>query len=226
MEVINSMYGNGMYRNAPSMNSRLVRVEKEIVVKGYAQEIKSADRAIIAFDLISTGEDPVRAIANNKKAVDQLNTILKNSGLRDEDIFFSGNEIVEKVEDGRNVYESSVMYQIVEYDLQNVSELLYNLRSMNVRINDIIYTSGEIGKGYNETFKKATANAYTRALAAAEELKVKIDPVPVLLKDITNLEEDVIKLQESLIKDYAALSKGLITNYSIVEARYRIVEEL
>lgn len=217
----------GMYRGAPTPYNRQVnREEKEIIVKAFAQSTQKADYAIIAFEILSFGDDPVRAITNNTKSVELLNQSLEQNGIRDEDIFYSSKSIEEVVIDGNPKYVASTIYQVNQYDLEGLSELLYNLRAMDAKIDQIIFTSSNNNEAWNKTFQQATANAYARAKAAAEQLKVTIDPVPIEIKDITNVEEVYSEIQQDVIKDYASIATGLVTNYSIVEARYRVIENL
>lgn len=218
----------GIYRGAPqSINRQVYRQDKVIVVNGYAQKLQQHDRAVIVFDVINIGEDPVRAISNNKKAVENKIRDIKETGIRDEDIFYNTKNVEEINIDGARRYKSSTVFQIIQYNLADLSELLYNLRSDSTEVKDVVFTSGNNKEVWNETFQEAIANAYKRALAAAEELNVKIDPVPLDLKDVTDTDAISKGIQQSLIKDYASLSdSGLVNIYTIVVARYLIIKEL
>lgn len=215
----------GMYRGPQQVRTH--RVGKEIITRAYAAKLIRADRAIILFKLTSKGADPVRATYNNQQAVTRFLQVVKEYGIRDEDIFFTSEEIriIPNEEDNTlNSYEAATLFQIIFTTLDDLSQFLYNLRAIDVVPLDITLTISNQFEAWNETFEEATAKALTRAKSAAKEMEVEIDEIPLELKDLTNLEEISKQIQENLIKEFSSLGSGITNVYSIVEARYTIIE--
>ncbi|WP_242985334.1 SIMPL domain-containing protein [Vallitalea okinawensis] len=200
---------------------------KEISVKGYGTRTVKSDMVILAFNLISEAQDPYKAQQENEQFIQIFLDTLNEYGIKDEDIFYTSNELTPVYDANNEVirYIASSIFKISFYDLEYLSEFLYNLRNIEVEVEDVLFTVKDSTKLWNETLADAVSNAYDRAKAVADRLGVKIEEVPQKVTEITDVNQVIEELQKHVIKEFASLAEGFTTNYSVVEAEFTIIEE-
>lgn len=214
-----------MYHMYRGFEPRVTK-DKELIVKGYATKVIKSDMVILAFNLISVADDPYKAQQDNEQSIQIVMNNLREYGIKDEDVFYTSSGFIPVFDENNEItsYKVTTIFKILFYDLDNLSEFLYNLRTIDTIVEEILFTIKDEQKAWNETLEDAVTNVYDRALAAADRMGVSIENVPQTLREITDVVEVVSEYQKHVLKEFASLTQGFMTMYSIVEATFLIID--
>lgn len=210
-----------MYRNFVQRVNRT----KEINVIGVGIKFVKSDMVILSFDLITEATNPIEAQIENEKLIERIKASLKEYGIREEDVFSAINELTPIYDENDEItgFKSSTVFRIIFYDIQVLSEFLYNIRAADIIVKDVLFTVKDPIKHWNEAIEEAVSNAYDRAVAVADEMGVMIESTAQDIVETTDPSKVFPRIHQR--DKVTELIEGFITIYATVKAKYLVINE-
>ncbi|WP_105614536.1 SIMPL domain-containing protein [Vallitalea okinawensis] len=215
------MYYN-MYRDLVPR----IKKKKTINVIGVGTKIVKSDMAVLIFDMVTESIDPFQALENSGRQIEEANSTLKQFGIKEEDIFYTRDELMPSYDQSDEIitYKASTIYRVLFYDMQLLSEILFNVKGAKGRVTEVIFTVKDPVKYYNEALDLAVSDALVKATKIAEEMGIIIDDTPQNITETTNVHDLLMGVSHQHVEDTPKFMEGFITFFATVEAEFLELE--
>lgn len=161
---------------------------KEIVVQGIGILDAKADMAILTFELETENSDPLEAEKANQKMISFAENYMNKYGIKEEDYSYARDELKPIYDKSGKItsYKASTMFRVKFYDINSITEFLYNIKGRHVIVRDVTFTLQDPKAHYQHALEKAVQGANNTVKTIARELKVTYDPVPFYIEETSS----------------------------------------
>lgn len=214
--------GIGMYSMYRDFIPRVVK-KKEINVIGAATKLVKSDMAILIIELTAENTDPIQAINDIRELTATSKDYLEEYGIKEEDVFYSRRELKPIYNENNEIikYTATNVFRIRFYDIQRISEFLFDIKDDEVSVKEVIFTVENPVMYYNLALEAAVSNAYDKVAKVAEEMEVIIESTPQDITETTDVNEVLESIGQ---KEDSKFFKGFITLYATVEAKFMVMD--
>lgn len=218
-------YGANQFARKATRNTE-PEESKEIVVQGIGiVEVKS-DMAVLIFELETENSDPIEAEKANQKMIDFAEDYMKKYGIRPEDYTYAREELVPIYDSSGNIkeYKASTIFRVKFYNINMISEFLYNIKGRHVLVNRIIFTLRDPKFHYQKALAEAVKGADNTVNNIANQINVTYDPVPYFIEETSDADAFYKQIYHSSeARDNP--QTGFITITANVLAKYNVTGE-
>ncbi|WP_105614378.1 SIMPL domain-containing protein [Vallitalea okinawensis] len=213
------MYSNSFYRYPVRQNQNNNRY---ITVDGFYIQQLIPDTFLVKVSLSSYADTTFEAVTNNNNLYDQTAKGIKEFGIKEEDIILDNTSVTPIFEDGTNItsYKATTTFTIRVYNFQTVLEALSSPGDLNFE--GITFTLTNPEEHYQQVLNRATENGIRKAKEIADAIGVSIDPIPLSIKEITDLDQLIERVTSSIPGEISTLKEGFVYIEAKVQEVFKI----
>lgn len=195
----------------------------KIIVQGIGILDAKSDMAILMFELENENSDPVVAEKQNQKMINFAEDYMKKYGIKEEDYSYARDELkpVYNKDGAITAYKASTNFRVKFYDINSITEFLYNIKGRHVIIKDITFTLQDPKSYYQVALQKAVQGANNTVLTISRELGVTYNPIPYYVEETSSSTLFYEEIYQSST-DQNNPQTGFITITANVLAKYEV----
>ncbi|WP_105614379.1 SIMPL domain-containing protein [Vallitalea okinawensis] len=175
-------YRRGSYSSNP--------YQREIIVDGYYAMRKTPDSIVITTSFSTFGNTALEAEAANQDKLNMIKEELKDTGIKDEDIYIIGNTVTPIYKgDTITSFKATTDFNIQVYSFNTLLEYVNNAYANDLNIEEINFTLDDPQTYYYDALQKAVEDGVIKAEDIAKTLGVSIDPTPLMVIEVSNIKD-------------------------------------
>lgn len=213
------MYSNTFYRYPTRQNQN---DHRNITVDGFYLKQLIPDTFLVTMSLTSFGDTSFEAVTNTNNLYEQTIAGIMEFGIKEEDIIPDISTVTPIFKDGSDItsHQATTKFSVRLYDFETVLEALSSPGDLYFEGITFTLTNPEVH--YHQALNKAVEDGIIKAKEIASTIGVSIDPIPLAVKEVTNLSQLIEKINISRSGDISTIKEGFVYIEAMVQETFKI----